>query len=415
MKTQSKNFDVKFEKYAYGGESMGRLADGRAVFAPFVLAGEEARIQPVLEKKGFIKGKKINLISTVHERTTARCKHFEECGGCHYQHLNYADQLRVKEQIVFDQLQRLGGITHPTVKSILGCDEPFYYRNSVQFHVGDGGEVGFLSAFGQDLIPIEECYLPQEEILALWKTLDFEVYPGLQKIHFRCGADGDLMVILESDLFDELPTMELDMPISVIHLSPAGSIVMGGDDHVVMQVKGKYFRVSAESFFQVNAKQAEKMVEVVSSYLPEEGNRLVELYSGVGLFTAFLAPRFQEVIAVESAESSCNDFAVNLDMYDHIGLYVGEAEEVLPNIEGNTEIVLVDPPRAGLHPKVIDAIAEKGTKTLVYVSCDPATLARDVKRLGAHGYELVEVTPIDMFPQTYHVEMIALITKHSSD
>jgi len=390
---------------------MGRTEDGRAVFTPFVLAGEKVEIEPVLEKKGFIKGRKTRLISKAKERITPRCKYFEACGGCHYQNLDYGEQLRVKQQIVVDQLQRLGGIEDPQVKPILGCEDPFYYRNTVQFHVGDGGEMGFLSAFDQDMIAIDACYLPQEEILALRKTLDFEVYPGLQKIHFRCGVDGDMMVILESDFHDELPTMEIDMSISVIHLSPAGSIVMAGDDHIVMQVKDKSFRVSAESFFQVNTQQAAKMVDVVSAYLPKKGKRLIELYSGVGLFTAFLADRYEEVIAVEVSESACNDFAVNLDAYDRIGLYIGEAQDVLANLDGDADTILVDPPRSGLHPKVIDAIVEKKVKTLVYVSCDPATLARDIKRLTAQGYQLVEATPIDMFPQTYHVETVVLMTR----
>ncbi len=133
--------------------------------------------------------------------------------------------------------------------------------------------------------------------------------------------------------------------------------------------------------------------------------------AAVGLFTAFLAKRFEEVIAVESSESACEDFAANLDEYDHINLYVGDVKDILPGIEGNADAVLVDPPRSGLLPEVLDAIVTKQPKTLVYVSCDPATLARDTKRFAEHGYQLVEVTPIDMFPQTYHIETVTLLER----
>lgn len=411
MNKKEKTYQVKFDKYTYGGEVMGRLPDGRAVFTPYVLSGEEARVRPVFEKKNFVKAEKLSIISSSKDRVSPPCPHYEDCGGCHYQHLPYDKQLAVKEQILIDQLERIGGIENPPVRPIFGCDEQFNYRNTVQFHVGDGGETGFLSAFGQELVPLSNCLLPQQPILNLWKQLELEAYPGLRQVHFRCGLDDDLMVIFESDLHDELPEMALDMPISAVHLSPAGSIVMAGDDHLIMEVKGKYFKVSAESFFQVNTVQAKKMVDQVLAYMPETGERLIELYSGVGLFTAFLAPRFKEVIAVESSESACNDFAANLDEFDHIGLYIGKAEQIIKGIEGPADVILVDPPRSGLQPEVVDVIVEKNPERLVYVSCDTATFARDAKRLIGQGYELVEVTPIDMFPQTYHIEQIGLFKR----
>lgn len=411
MKKNNKDYNVKFETYTYGGEVMGRLEDGRAVFTPFVLAGEEARIRPVFEKKRFMKGKKIALLSSSDQRISPKCIHFEVCGGCHYQHISYGDQLKIKEQIVLDQLTRLGGFENPNISPIIPADGEFYYRNSVQFHVGEEGQTGFLSAFDYQVVPLSECHLPQTAILDLWQTLDLETYPGLKQVHFRCGEEDDLMVILESEKHDQLPTMELDMPISVVHLSPAGVIVMAGDDHLVMQVKEKRFKVSAQSFFQVNTKQAAKMVDQVLKYLPQKADRLIELYSGVGLFTAFLAPRFKEVFAVESSESACEDFAANLDEYDHISLYMGDVKDILGGIEGNADVVLVDPPRAGLLPEVLDAIINKQPETLVYVSCDTATFARDAKRFVEQGYHLVEVTPVDVFPQTYHIEQIGFFQK----
>lgn len=408
MEKKNNRHTVKFEQYTFGGEVMGRLGDGRAIFAPFIMTGEEARIETTFEKKGFAKGKKISLIESSPDRITPKCQHYEDCGGCHYQHIPYDKQLAIKEQIVADQLRRLAGIENPPVKPIIASDTQFNYRNNVQFHVAEGGETGYLSAFDNFLVPVKECLLPEKAIWDLWQQLDLELYPGLTKVHVRCGVDEDLMVLFESETHEELPTLELDLPISVIHLSPAGAIVMAGDDHIIMQVKDKYFKVSAESFFQTNTQQAAKMVDQVLAYMPEKGSRLIELYSGVGLFTAFLAERFDEVIAVELSESSCNDFAANLDAYDHISLYIGDAKPILTKIKGNADAVLVDPPRSGLQPQVLDAIAEKAPESIVYVSCDTATFARDAKKLLQKGYQLVEVTPLDMFPQTYHIESVSL-------
>ncbi len=359
MDKKKKDYTVQFETYTYGGDGMGRLEDGRAVFTPFVMAGEEARIRPLREKKHFVKGKKLALISSSPDRITPKCIHFEVCGGCHYQHIAYGDQLKIKEQIVVDQLTRLGGFENPLVNSIIPAEEAFYYRNTVQFHVNENGRTGFLSAFDYQIVPLKECHLPQTAILDIWQQLDLESYPGLKQVHIRCGAEDDLMVILESEKDDQLPVMELDISISVVHLSPAGAIVLAGDDHLVMQVKEKFFKVSAQSFFQVNTDQAEKLVDLVLHYMPEKGERLIELYSGVGLFTAFLAPRFQEVIAVESAESAGEDFAANLDEYDHISLYLGDVKDILPGIEGALDAILVDPPRSGLFPEVLDAIVRR--------------------------------------------------------
>ena len=179
----------------------------------------------------------------------------------------------------------------------------------------------------------------------------------------------------------------------------------------MMQVKDQLFRVSAASFFQVNNEQAETMVNLVTTYLAPHGGHLLELYCGVGLFTAFLAPYYQVITAVEQSESACEDFAVNLDRYDHISLYVGAAEDVLPTLEIKVDAILVDPPRSGLERTALDAIIACEAAQLVYVSCDVATFARDAKRLIGNGFQLIEVTPLDMFPQTAQVELVALF-KH---
>ena len=191
--------------------------------------------------------------------------------------------------------------------------------------------------------------------------------------------------------------------------------MIAGGDHISTRVLGRDFRVSAASFFQVNTAMAEKMVERLLAVLPvSNSDTLLDLYCGVGLFSAFFASRAGTVIGVESSESACEDFTVNLDEFENVELYEGAAEEILPALTDHASSVtyaLVDPPRAGLDLRVMDALQALGPRVIAYVSCDPSTLARDAKRLIAGGYSLKQVTPFDLFPQTYHIESISLFTK----
>ncbi len=179
-----------------------------------------------------------------------------------------------------------------------------------------------------------------------------------------------------------------------------------------MRVLDRDFKVSAPSFFQVNTVMAEKMTQYLSTRLPVSlSTVLLDIYCGVGLFSAFLAPKCGRVIGIESSESACEDFAVNLDEFDNVELYEGDAGEVIPHLEAGPDIVLVDPPRAGLDKAVVDGILKMSPHLIAYVSCDPSTLARDAARLINGGYKLREVTPFDLFPQTYHIESISLFER----
>ena len=196
-----------------------------------------------------------------------------------------------------------------------------------------------------------------------------------------------------------------------MHLTEEDALVMAGEDHLIMQVLERPFYVSAGSFFQVNTIMAEKMVSHLLEKLPLPAKTILDVYCGVGLFSAFLAPECERLIGIESSSSACEDFAVNLDEFDNVELYEGAAEEVIPHLEAEQAIVLVDPPRAGLDKLALDGIKQLAPDVIAYVSCDPSTLARDATRLISDGYRLVDVTPFDMFPQTYHIESISLFEK----
>ncbi|MBE0685259.1 MAG: class I SAM-dependent RNA methyltransferase, partial [Anaerolineaceae bacterium] len=401
---------VKIEKPVYGGEFLARLPDHRPVFVPFVLPDEIAMVQVTQDKKGYARASLINVVEPSKKRIYPPCKYFSQCGGCHYQHMDYDDQLKLKHQVVLEQFSRVPGFNEQILKNIVASPNQLHYRNNVQFSINENGKLGFQAFGSNQIVPIDECLLAGDQIIQSWKMLDLEQFPGLKRIHIREGLQEEIMLILESDNFLEIPSLELDVPVSVVHLSEVGKIVMAGEDHLIYQVKDQFFHVSAESFFQVNTTQAEKMIDLVCEYLPIKGKTFLELYCGVGLFTRFLADRYELIYAVEESTSACNDFAINMDEYDHINLYMGSVKEIVPHLEIQPESILLDPPRSGIDPSTLESILAFKAPKIVYVSCDVSTLSRDLRRLLEGGYQLVDITPFDMFPQTFHIECVALLT-----
>ncbi len=410
----SQLFDVNLEKLTYGGEAMGRLPDGRAVFVPFGLPGELVQVRLVQDKQNFARGELLEILTPSPERIDPKCKHFGKCGGCHYQNMSYEKQLQAKTEILRDQLQRIGKIEDPQINSIVASPLEYYYRNHIQFHLTAEGRLGFVNSKGNSTFPIEECHLPEAGLNTFWPELRFESNKDFERVSLRGGRDEELMVVLESEKL-EPPDIEIEADVSVIHLFDDHPVVIAGQDHLAINILEKDFRVSATSFFQVNTKMAEKMVEHLLTKLPVDSESvLLDVYCGVGLFSKFFAPKCELVIGIESSESACEDFAINLDEFDNVELYEGSAEEVLPGLAGRLDsstCMIVDPPRAGIEKHALDAIIEIKPQIIAYVSCDPSTLARDAARLINGGYRLLEVTPFDLFPQTYHIESISIFEK----
>ncbi len=413
-------YEVELTALVYGGDALGRLPDGRAVFVPFGLPGERVRVALTVEKRGHARARLLEVLRPSPERVAPVCRHFGVCGGCHYQHLPYARQLEYKQLILREQLERIAGIEKPPVEAVQAAPQTLNYRNTVQFHVSPRGKLGYIEAYTPQVLEIEECHLPLPAINALWPSLEIEptAEPGdrpagspVERIHLRVGRGGEMMLVLEgADILP--PEFALDLPISAVYLGPQGPYVLAGEEYVFMQALGRDFRLSAGSFFQVNLAQAEAMVRHLLAQLPlSKDATLVDVYCGVGLFSAFLAPRVGRCIGIEASEQACRDFAYNLDEFDHVELYCGPAEAILPALKVPAEIILVDPPRAGIAPLALDAILRSQPEWIAYVSCDPATLARDLARLLKGGYRLERVTPFDMFPQTYSIESITLLRR----
>jgi 23S rRNA (uracil1939-C5)-methyltransferase len=418
-----KLFDINLEKLTYGGEAMGRLPDGRAIFVPFGLPGETVRVRLTQEKQNFARGELLEVLTASPKRIDPKCKSFfsplpkgegagaRACGGCHYQNLSYENQLKAKEEILRDQLQRIGKIENPPLKQIIASPLEWNYRNHVQFHLTAEGKVGFVNSKGNSVFPIEECHLPETSIDSFWRDLQFDSNKDIQRVSLRAGRDEELMVLLESENA-EAPELEIEADVSVIHLFDERPVVIAGQDFLTITVLEKDFHVSAASFFQVNTKMAEKMIQHLLTCLPVSlSTTLLDIYCGAGLFSKFFASKCKLVIGIESSESACEDFAFNLDEFDNVELYEGAAEEILPGLAGRLDsstYIIVDPPRAGLERHALDAILNIKPQIIAYVSCDPSTLARDAARLINGGYRLVEVTPFDLFPQTYHIESISI-------
>jgi 23S rRNA (uracil1939-C5)-methyltransferase len=427
-------FDISLTTLVYGGYALGRLPEGSsrpglAVFVPGALPGERVRVRLVDEKRGHARADLLEVLTPSPERIFPRCPHFFTplssvgeggegdvaklryevgCGGCHYQHLAYPAQLAAKTAILGDQLERLGGVASPPIRPILPSPEAWNYRNHVQFHLAPSGRLGFQALHTNQVVPVRECHLPESSINQLWPQLDLEPLPGLERVSLRVGADEDLMLILEGGDPQTLGVIIEELPISAVHLSPAGTLVLAGSEYILMEVGANVFRVSAESFFQVNTPQAGAMATHLLASLPlSVSTTLLDVYCGVGLFSAFLAPRVGRLIGIEASPSACRDFECNLDAFDNVELYEATAEQVLPALDLRPDVILVDPPRAGLGPTVLDGLLALRAPILVYVSCDPATLGRDTRRLVAGGYCLRQITPFDLFPQTYHIESIS--------
>ena len=407
--------ELTLNQLTYGGEAAGRLRDGRIVLAGFGLPGERVLVELVGEKSDFVRGRVVEVLEPAPERISPRCRHYGVCGGCQYQHMTYAAQLKAKSKILEDQLFRIGHLDRPPVEPAVGSPRQWNYRNQVQFHLTEAGRLGYvmsrdLPQQSRQILEIEECHLPESPIAVFWPQLTFDADTDVERVDIRVGSNEDILLGLVSHS-GAITEMDIEAGVSVAHVSGSDVVVLAGNGHVMMRVKDRLFRVSPTSFFQVNAAVAEMMVEHVLSRLPARPGTVLDIYCGVGLFSAFLAERSDRVIGIEASPAACEDFAYNLDEFDNVELYEDAAERVLPALNVQPETAIVDPPRAGLRRAALDALARMAPSQVIYVSCDPSTLARDAGLLSAQGYKLVQATPFDLFPQTFHIESISVFSQ----
>ncbi|MBN1679417.1 MAG: class I SAM-dependent RNA methyltransferase [Anaerolineae bacterium] len=407
------SFELELDEMVHGGNALGRHA-GRAIFVPYTIPGERIIARIVDDRKRYAFAEGVTLLEPSPVRVSPRCPHFGpgRCGGCHFQHINENDQPVFKRDVVVDQLMRIGGFDDPPVLPTIPSPDAWSYRHHATFHVNEAGRLCFVGTDNDTLIPIDECHIIHPDLLDLFAELNFEDVPEVNRARLQTGSDGDRMVILSTT--DDLPPeLLVDLPVSVnFLLSDNEPVNLIGASHVNYHVHGRRFRVTAGGFFQVNLPQAETLVDLVLERLDLRGDETVlDLYAGVGLFTAFIAERASLVTSIESYPPAVTDADVNLADFDDIDLIEGTVEGVLPELEGPYDAAVLDPPRTGLDRRALDALIDHAPPRIVYVSCEPSTLARDAKRLAAKGYRLVDVQPVDMFPQTFHIECVAHFTR----
>ncbi|GAB4473878.1 MAG: class I SAM-dependent RNA methyltransferase [Anaerolineae bacterium] len=425
---------------AYGGAAIGRH-EGRIVFVSYGIPGERVRARITEERERFARAEVVEVLTASPHRVQPVCAHFGPglCGGCHWQHIAYEAQLAFKQEIVADQLTRIGKFQAPPISSIVPSPSPWHYRTSATFTTIPGAipvlevpdeedsgaegqpedgaadeiiTLGFYSDDNSQIIPIDECHILHPALQELYDLLSLGE-PVIERVRFQVGSDPeDRMIILHTA--DDLgPQIEVDFPVSVnLLLSDNEPVNLIGSPQTHYTLLGRSFRVTAGGFFQVNLPVAGLLVEHVLRQLDLHGDETVlDLYSGVGLFTAFIAERAGLVISAESYPPAVTDADVNLGDLDNVDLIEGPVEGVLEDIEGPVDAVVVDPPRSGLAPVVIEHLLRLRPARLIYVSCDPATLARDLQQLCRRDYHLIDVRPFDMFPQTFHIECVATLVR----
>ncbi|MCX6026502.1 MAG: class I SAM-dependent RNA methyltransferase [Chloroflexi bacterium] len=401
--------EVQIETHAYGGECLARAADGRRVFVRGALPGEQVRVQVTEERPSYLRARTVEVLRPSETRGTPRCAHYGECGGCHLQHMHYAAQLAAKSDVLREQLRRLGGVEAPPLQEAIASPAEWNYRNHVQFSLAADGRLGYMRQGSRHVLAIRECHLPEPLLDEIWPALDMREAQGITQVGLRADSEGETMVMLEGSEAG-MPEVQVERSLSVVWLAPGGrSDTLVGEDALHFAVSGQNYRVSPASFFQVNTGLLPTLVEQVLALVEVgAGDTALDVYSGVGLFSAFLARRARRVVAVEASPSAAADFEDNLASFDNVELYEATAAAVLPHLEIRPQVAVVDPPRAGLDREAMAGLVGLAPRRIVYVSCDPSTLARDARALQAAGYSLATLIPIDLFPQTYHIESISL-------
>jgi 23S rRNA (uracil1939-C5)-methyltransferase len=390
-KSEAMNF-VSVDKWVYGGDAMARI-EGRVVFVPFVLPGEVAKVQL---KDGDMHARLVEVAQPAPERIEAICPLFTHCGGCHYQHAPYEFQLARKVDILREQLRRVGKIKwEGEVSTISGPS--LGYRNRSQFHVANG-KIGYLAPGSHDLVPVEgECPISSPKLNQALK----EMRDRMTDRRFPNFVHS--LELFTDETKVQVNILETDRPV-------AKSFYEWCQSTVALEyatTSGK-FRVSPRSFFQVNRFLVDQLVEAAIG--DASGETAIDLYAGVGLFALPMAHKFKKVAAVEAGVTAARDLEVNAQ---NAGVVIqqlqGRVEDHLARITATPDFIVADPPRAGLGKTVVAHLARLKSPKLTIVSCDPATLARDVA--GLTDYQIDKLTLVDLFPQTYHLETVAHLSR----
>jgi 23S rRNA (uracil1939-C5)-methyltransferase len=455
---------IRLERYAAEGKSIAHLEDGKAIFITGGVPGDDAEVLVLKNKKSFAEGKVLQILSPSKQRVTPFCQHFGLCGGCKWQMLPYAAQLEYKQQQVDDQLSRIGGIALPPIAPILGSEQQAFYRNKLEFTfctqqyltaqeiaaAGDGKitrkpALGFHAPGMFDkVVDIETCWLqaePSNKIKNLLRSLAFEhgfsfydprkQQGWLRNVIVRVATTGEVMVNLivhheEEALHGMLDTLLREVPeITSLHFTINPKVndtiydlpvhTYSGKGFIEEHLEHFRFKISPKSFFQTNTRQAEKLYQVTRDFAGLTGSETVyDLYCGTGSIGIFLSEKAGKIIGIEAVADAIEDARENAawNQLDNCHFFTGDVIDIVNDaffeVHGRPDVIITDPPRAGMHEKLVNQLLSIRAPRVVYVSCNPATQARDLQLLDA-AYEVKKLQPVDMFPHTHHIENVALL------
>ena len=450
----------KGKKYVLTITSLGSSAEGVGryedftLFVPYALPGEKVEIQVEEVKKSYAKGKLLRIIEASSDRTEPKCAIYHSCGGCQLQHMSYDGQLRVKRQQVVDAVQRIGKQTKVKIHPTIGAVQPWNYRNKMQFPIGLSKGKLTIGCYAQGthaIIDTDDCCIQKQgnneivqAVRAAIERLRIPVYNEdrhtgiLRHVVGRVGKNGDLMIVLVTTVKELQRTKELihilreKLP-KLVSLQQnvqtyRNNVIMRRDTRLlwgkptILDRIGRFsFHISPRSFFQIHTEQAEVLYSKALEYAGLTGKEVViDAYCGTGTITLFLAQKAHKVYGIEIVKPAILDAQKNArdNHVKNTEFIVGDATVVMPRLykQGvRPDVVVVDPPRAGCTPTVLETFAHMQPAKIVYVSCNPASLARDIAILDELGYTAIEIQPVDMFSQTSHVESIALLRRKISE
>ena len=435
------------------GFGVGHL-DGFTVFVDGGLPGDKLQIYMLKAKSRYGYGKIIKILIPSPHRIESSCPVFDRCGGCQWQNCEYSAQLGFKKQIVIDALERIGGIQNPPVKDVMGMLKPGNYRNKAVFPVVPAGDsphgfsIGMFSARSHRIVEVDNCNIQHPAHVGVLKVVkkymrrnqisayDETTHKGLMRfVMIRTSvATKEVMVVLtvngnglplESRLAQDLEAIGVTTVVISRHTAKSNVVlgdhfrVVSGSGFIRERIGHVTYQISAPSFFQVNPVQTMALYEVAVAQADCKGKEVLDAQVGAGGVSLYAAKHAREIVGVDIVQAAIDDGIRNAELndIDNLRFICGAAEEVIPPMLASGEIepqvVFLDPPRRGCEPALLDALVAAQIKRIVYISCDPATLARDVKVLAADGYRLVEVQPVDMFPQTGKVEVSVLLQRNT--
>lgn len=447
------------------GKTIGKAPDGRVIFLTNAVPGDIVDVQTVKKRKSFFEGVATHFHSRSDKRTEPVCQHFGVCGGCKWQHMDYVHQLYYKQREVENNLKRIGHLELPEIQPILGSKKSYFYRNKMEFSfsdsrwltldeikseatISDKNALGFhIPGMWDKILDIEKCHLQPDPSNAIrLATKEFAVknrfsffnprnqYGLLRTLMIRTSSTGEIMVLIQ--FFEDNPTQrnllldhlgrsfpEITSLLYVINQKQNDTIYdqevvcHSGRDYILEEMEGLQFKIDAKSFYQTNSDQAYELYKVVREFASLKGTELVyDLYTGTGTIAQFIAKQAKRVIGIEAVPEAIANAKENAKRNEigNVDFFVGDMKTVFDErfiVEnGNPDVLITDPPRDGMHKDVVRQIMNIAPKKVIYVSCNSATQARDLE-LMKEKYKITRVQPVDMFPQTHHVENVVLLEK----